>query len=200
MMGHSIRFYETISKIIPKLSLLPLFIWSTGSANIVCQLGLDWSIGKSCGTPTAILLRYKFQFTQRNTKHHVFSLKNTPKAFFPPPPPPSSPCRPEIPSHHLPSCRAWHKVPFSDIVALPYSDPPHSSPCRPEIPSHHFPFCRAWHKVPFWDIVALPYSDPSWSTGIYLKVKEYMYNFRGSNSVIVILSGGLHYSKEFAPI
>ena len=29
MMGHKIRFYEEIWLIIPKLSLLPLLIWST---------------------------------------------------------------------------------------------------------------------------------------------------------------------------
>ena len=69
--------------------------------------------------------------TQGNIIHHVFSLKNTPKAFSlpskpltsPPPPPPTSPCRQEIPSHCSHLVVAWHKVPFSDIVALPYSDP-----------------------------------------------------------------------------
>ena len=35
MMGHKICFYEEIWLIIPKLSLLPIFIWSTAKKKAI---------------------------------------------------------------------------------------------------------------------------------------------------------------------
>ena len=73
--------------------------------------------------------KHKFQFTQGNTTHHVFPLKTHQRLSPSPPNLSSNPPTPTPPhvgakSPHTFSglVFTWHKVPFSDIVALPYSD------------------------------------------------------------------------------
>ena len=57
-----------------------------------------------------------------------------------PPPPPPPPPHTHTVSHLV---VAWHKVPFSDIVALPYSEPSWSTAYRPKFVQFKYElFCR----------------------------------------------------------
>ena len=86
MMGHNICFKAAIWKIIPKLSLLPLLIWSTENDSLMGEnlfliiLLLREQSGPSCSKLTTSLVNVslKFQMLISNI-HQYFLLKKCEK-------------------------------------------------------------------------------------------------------------------------